>query len=242
MMSPRSSGRYGRSFSFHAPRPPKINLFTRRWSPTSRVLSIEAEGILNACTINVVPNSARMTVTSRDSRYSESVVWSPRGSGFFGDSGIAASGMAGCWVAISSIVSSASCLGLFQPLESGARRALLRFLLGAAFRGRQAFAIGPDFNSKRLLVIRPAFSGEPVLRGRLSAALQEFLQGGFLVAVPKALAAFYQCVFEQRGAQHFARRRQSRIQINCGDDRFKCVRQQGRFLAASGLLLAAAEP
>src|SRR6266478_1577849 len=78
MMSPRSSGRYGNSFSYHAPRPPKMNLFTSKWSPISKVPSIDAEGILNACTINVVPKSARITVTNNDSIYSEKVASLPR--------------------------------------------------------------------------------------------------------------------------------------------------------------------
>src|SRR5258708_31716769 len=183
-----------------------------------------------------------MTVTSRDSRYSERVVWSPPGPGFFGGSWITGSWMAGCCVAVSSIFLSASCFCLFQALESGAGGALLGFLLGAALRGGQALAVGPHFNSKRLLVVRTAFSCEPVLRGRASAALQEFLQGGFLVAVSNAVAAFHQGVFEKRPAQHFAGRGKPRIQVNRRDYRFKSVCAKGRLLAASGLLFAATVP
>src|SRR5438045_5844244 len=73
-MSPRSSWRYGSSFSYQAPVPPKINLFTSKWSPISSVPSIDADGILKACTMKLVPKSARITVTSSDSRYSEIVV------------------------------------------------------------------------------------------------------------------------------------------------------------------------
>src|SRR6266849_4515359 len=153
-----------------------------------------------------------MTVTSRDSRYSERVVWSPRGSGFFGGSWITGSWMAGCCVAVSSIFLSASCFCLFQAFESGAGGALLGFLLFAA------------------------------LRGRASTALQEFLQGGFFVAVSNAVAAFHQCVFEKCPAQHFAGRGKPRIQVNCGDHRFKSVCEKSRLLAASGLLFAATEP
>src|ERR1700719_1756524 len=179
-----------------------------------------------------------MTVTSSDSRYSESVVWSPRDSDFFGGSAIAASGVAGCWVAISSIWL-VFCFDLFHSFESCTSRSLLRFLLGAAFRSGHALAIGPHFNSKRLLVVRARFSGEPVLRGRAPTGLQEFLQGGFLVAVSNTIAAFYQRTFDQRRAQHFARRRQSGIQENRGDDRLECVRQQRRLFAACGFLLTA---
>src|SRR5882762_605656 len=73
MMSPRRISRYGKKWSYQWPRPPKMNLFTSRWSPTSSVGSIDWDGILNAWTINVVPNSARMTVTRSDSMYSRSV-------------------------------------------------------------------------------------------------------------------------------------------------------------------------
>src|ERR1700732_2174283 len=122
-----------------------------------------------------------MTVTSKDSRYSERVVWSPRGSGFFGGSGITASRMAGCCVAISSIWLVLR-FDLFHSFKSCTGRALLRFFLGAAFRDGHALAVSPHFGSKRLLVVRAAFSCEPVLRGRAPTALQELLQGGFLVA------------------------------------------------------------
>jgi hypothetical protein len=52
------------------------NLFTSRWSPTSRFGSIEPVGILNACTTNVRMNSARMTATTIDSKYSRTVDFS----------------------------------------------------------------------------------------------------------------------------------------------------------------------
>src|SRR6516162_1400177 len=74
MMSPRRSARYGRSFSYQAPVPPKTNLFTNRWSPTRSVRSIDDEGILKACTTKLVPKRARITVTRSDSTYSERVV------------------------------------------------------------------------------------------------------------------------------------------------------------------------
>jgi hypothetical protein len=71
--------------------------------------------------------------------------------------------------------------------------------------------------------------------------LQEFLQGGFLVAVSDVVAAFDQRVFQQRAAQHFAGRGKPGVQINCGHHRFKSIRKQRRLLAASGLFLAATE-
>jgi len=72
MMSPRRISRYGKKWSYQWPRPAKMNLFTSRWSPTSSVVH-RWDGILKAWTINVVPNSARMTVTRSDSMYSRSV-------------------------------------------------------------------------------------------------------------------------------------------------------------------------
>ncbi len=52
---------------------PKMNLFTSRWSPMSRFSSIDPVGILNACTMNVRMNSARMTAMTIDSKYSRTV-------------------------------------------------------------------------------------------------------------------------------------------------------------------------
>src|SRR5262249_4192799 len=45
---------------------------------TSSVLSIDDDGILNACTMKLVPNSAKRTVTRSDSRYSGSVACARR--------------------------------------------------------------------------------------------------------------------------------------------------------------------
>src|SRR5260370_14769949 len=86
---------------------------------------------------------------------------------------------------------SASCFHLFQAFQGGAGGALLGFLLGAALRGGQTLAAGPHFNSKRLLVVRAAFSCDPVLRGWPAAALQEFFQRGFIVAVSNAVPPFH---------------------------------------------------
>src|ERR671921_393427 len=49
---------------------PKTNLLTSRWSPISRLFSIDPVGILNACTTHVRTNSARITAMTIDSKYS----------------------------------------------------------------------------------------------------------------------------------------------------------------------------
>src|SRR4051812_41613528 len=51
---------------------PKTNLLTSRWSPISRLFSIEPVGILKACTTKVRMNSARMTAVTIASKYSRS--------------------------------------------------------------------------------------------------------------------------------------------------------------------------
>src|SRR6188768_1663687 len=65
--------RRGRIPSITDPRAPNANLLTRRWSPTRRLSSIDSVGILKAWTMNVVPNNARITVITSDSKYSRAV-------------------------------------------------------------------------------------------------------------------------------------------------------------------------
>src|SRR6266852_956249 len=72
MMSPRRMSRWGRKGRIGPG--PKINLLTSRWSPTVMVFSIEAVGTLTAWTIKVMPNSAMITVTTADSKYSRKTV------------------------------------------------------------------------------------------------------------------------------------------------------------------------
>jgi hypothetical protein len=54
-----------------------MNLLTSKWSPTSSVGSIDFEGILNACTMKVVPKSASTSVTSNDWAYSRNPDFAP---------------------------------------------------------------------------------------------------------------------------------------------------------------------
>ena len=72
--SPRTTGRIGSSArSIPVAVGAKTNLLTSRWSPTSRFGSIEPVGILKACTTKVRMNSARITATTIDSKYSRAV-------------------------------------------------------------------------------------------------------------------------------------------------------------------------
>src|SRR5208337_585912 len=145
-------------------------------SPTKSVRSIDCEGILKACTTKLVPNNARMTVTSRDSRYSEIVVRFAGASCV--SSGSVSPGVTGAAFSDGS-VSSGMRFHLFagvrfhllQPLQRAACRSLFRFFLRAAFRVGQAFALGPHLYLKCLLVIRPGFPGQSVFRGRFAPAL-----------------------------------------------------------------------
>ena len=47
-----------------------MNSLTRRYSPIRKVGSIDPDGILKACTINVLPNSAIRTAMSIGHKYS----------------------------------------------------------------------------------------------------------------------------------------------------------------------------
>src|SRR5688572_2815550 len=73
MTSPRWISLKGNAASVTDPGAPNANLLTSRWSPTRRLSSMEGVGILNAWTIKVVPNSARITVIASDSKYSRAV-------------------------------------------------------------------------------------------------------------------------------------------------------------------------
>src|SRR4030095_7459349 len=73
-MSPRRIGSIGNSFSSTRESVgANTNLLTRRWSPMSRLFSIDPVGILTACTTKVLTKSARITATQIDSKYSRAV-------------------------------------------------------------------------------------------------------------------------------------------------------------------------
>src|SRR5271168_4430959 len=262
-MSPRAIGRYGKSFSYHAPVPPKINLFTSRWSPTNNVCSIDGEGILNACTTKLVPKSARITVTSSDSRYSEIVVWSSRCS----TAGRSAPGACfSCETSCSdgagasagtSVSSSAILIGplrfynriilrrRFQqrdPRQCAARRSLLRFLLRAAYAVGQALTFHPHLNLKCFLMIRPGLPRHAVFRRGLSPPLQKLLQCGLAIGLGNRLPALQDGLLKQHAMQHVPCAVQPGIQVHCRHHRLERIRQQCLLLAPARLFLTAAQP
>src|SRR5271169_3494501 len=211
MISPRSSGRYGSTFSYHAPLPPKMNLLTSRWSPISRVPSMEAEGILKACTTKLVPNNARSTVTSSDSRYSEIVVGSSCGSAFSVSAGATGSNGSSTFSAVSSAIRSqpfrsTRLLRSFQEFHRALRSPLLGFFFCASFASGHAFAVNPNLHLEDFLMVRPAFARQPVFGGRPSMPLQEFLKRGLAVRVRDSFAALLKCLFEEQPLKHLSRR------------------------------------
>src|ERR1700737_4334406 len=116
---------------------------------------MEAEGILNAWTMKLVPNSARMTVTSSDSKYSENVVCSARPCG---DGASAGTCISGSWVVVcSATVSSVRRRHLLQAFQRAARRSLFRLFLGVAFTAGHARAVHPDFYLKDLVMVGATF-------------------------------------------------------------------------------------
>src|SRR5262249_46780146 len=169
MMSPRRTGRYGKSFSYHAPLPWKTNLFTRRWSPTRRVGSMDCDGILKAWMTNVVPNRTSRIVTRRDSTKSISESRRAR----------SAACVRGSWpveasidcgngesVAICCLTNLADGCEAFQR---GACGGLFGFLLAATLRRGESATIMPDFNLKQFLVLGTGLTPHSILyRGQAS--------------------------------------------------------------------------
>src|SRR6266478_5213873 len=147
MMSPRRISRYGKKWSYQWPRPPKMNLFTSRWSPTSSVGSIDWDGILKAWTINVVPNSARMTVTRSDSMYSRSVAAGGASTRF----PAAPCTSATCAVSVMLLFTSLSFDA--QLIEGGYGCRLFGFLLGLACSGGSQFTGDAHFDAESFLVV-----------------------------------------------------------------------------------------
>src|SRR6185437_8470880 len=72
MISPRLISRCGKNGSDFPGA--KMNLLTSRWSPIVMVFCIEPVGTFTAWTMKVMPNSAMMTVTTADSKYSRQTV------------------------------------------------------------------------------------------------------------------------------------------------------------------------
>src|SRR5580693_7209905 len=107
---------------------------------------MDCDGILNACTINVVPNSARITVTRSDSMYSRTVA------GCDSAACAAAASRVSTACAVSD-VTSFLCPQLYQGRD---RSGLLRFF----FRSSQSHGRGlprdANLDAKCFLMIRAA--------------------------------------------------------------------------------------
>src|SRR5580704_17888482 len=132
-----------------------MNLFTSRWSPIKSVFSIDPVGILNAWSTNVVPNMARMTVTTRDSKVSRV------------DDFLTGSSMR------------------FDLLSQLFQYQSRRFLLGSFFIAAPAsgykIVACLGLHGKGFLVLRAGLLHHPVFRRRRSPRLQELLQSGFVI-------------------------------------------------------------
>src|SRR6202035_5585259 len=104
------------------------------------------DGILKACTTKVVPNSARITVTSSDSIYSRSVA---------GRASVccAAPGRDSTTCAVSDIVAAAQSLR-FQLYQGRYRCGLFSFFFGFSQTDGGNFPGDANLNPKRLLVVR----------------------------------------------------------------------------------------
>src|SRR5262249_49665754 len=131
----------GSSLSTMEPIAPKANLFTRRWSPTSRLSSIEGVGILKAWTMKVVPKRARMTVMTSDSKYSRAVDF----------------------LNVISVICAVFLFVSFQSLKRVPRRCLFRRLLSQTDSMSNRLTADIDFHRKQFLMIRPRFTGNPIL-------------------------------------------------------------------------------
>src|ERR1700747_3911469 len=90
---------------------------------------------------------------------------------------------------------------LFQAFQSTVRGALPRLLVRHPFGAGHARSANPDLNLKRLLMIGTAFPRKAILRRRLSAPLQEFLQCRLAVGIRDAFATLFQRQVEENPAQ-----------------------------------------
>src|SRR5574337_183789 len=206
-----------------------MNLLTSRWSPTSSVCSMDCEGILKAWTTTLVPNSARITVTSRDSAYSRSEVrsFSP-----FRPTAVSASAM---WAASAIFLFHSFLLSQELP-ECKPRRSLLGFFLAGARSRRHRPPSGAHFHQESLAMVGAALVHHPIFRRRQAASLEEFLQPRLIIGLPQVLRLLPKGI-SQQGPRHKASRRlQPGVQVDRRDDRFIRIRQHRGLFPAAGLL------
>src|SRR5208337_2240246 len=187
-----------------------------------------------------------MTVTRSDSRYSDSVVeFSCAGSAACG-----AGGASGTLATDSGATNSSGIrsnlfpmlgFGGYQFVERAACGLLLRIFFGGALGTGHEFALDPDLDAKHLLVVGAGFPSETVFRRLIALGLQEFLQRAFAVGLGNAIAIL-EHLFKHGAGEQIANRMESAVEIHRGDDGFEGVREQSRFVAASGFLFAAPQP
>src|SRR5206468_12005225 len=130
------------------------------------------------------------------------------------------------------------------PLEifQGASRGLLlRLFFCAACASRQALPVNPHLDLESLLMIGPALSRQTMLRRRLSAPLEKFLQRRFVIRFRDAFAALLKRLLKQIPLQQLPRGIEPRIQVNASHHGFERIREQRLLLASAGFFFAAPE-
>src|SRR5271163_2490755 len=121
----------------------------------SKVPSMEAEGILKACTIKLVPKSASSTVTSSDSIYSEIVVVFHFLFGRLGRLYRLLRLQRGFLSHSLSAFPTTRALHSLQQFHRALRRSLFRLFFCAASTAGHTFAADPNFYRKHFLMIGP---------------------------------------------------------------------------------------
>src|SRR5579863_9267162 len=164
---------------------------------------MDCEGILNACTINVVPNSARITVTRSDSMYSRTVA------GRVASCCAAAASRASTACAVSDVTSFLSS----QLYQGRDRSGLLRFFFGSSRSDRGSLPCDADLDAECFLMIRAALRNHMVGARRHSSRLQEFLQRGLMVGVAHAFGLARDRSLHQSAPDESSRRLQPAIQV-----------------------------
>src|SRR5262245_56464059 len=187
---------------------------------------MELDGILKAWMRNVVPNRARITVTTSASRYSRAVDFSTADSAAGAPAATSGLGCFAIWVAN-------LCLPQFRQRKL--RRGLLGRFLAVPLPLRQLFAAQADLDREYLMMLRTAFAYNHVVGRGIAAALEEFLQlrleihGLELLPVNRIKNM---TVHEGSGSRHTA------IEIDCRDHGLEGVHQQSFLCPPAALFLA----
>src|SRR5262249_52033191 len=170
--------------------------------------------------MNVVPNNARMTVITSDSKYSRAVDFLKATSAIF------------CqrlrWVFLARPKT-------FQSMPGGSL--LCRFLC-QALSTSHILAVNHNVYRKELLVVRSFFAGDDIFGVSQMTSLQLFLK---LRLEVRQLAFRFSNIFHlrfQEPQHHATGLVNSAIKIDCAENRFQSIHQQGLFHAPAGLFLA----